>query len=76
MLVAEPGRVRTPLLLLLNAHEAPRRFELPPGLWRPRLDSTTPDGAPREVPGADAAWLVGHCEVGAHAVVLLQRVQA
>jgi glycogen operon protein len=76
MLVAEPGRVRMPLLLLLNAHDSPRRFALPPGLWRPRLDSTAADGAPHEASAGESAWLVGHCEVGAHAVVLLQRVQA
>jgi hypothetical protein len=45
-------------------------------LWRPRLDSTAADGAPHEASAGESAWLVGHCEVGAHAVVLLQRVQA
>jgi glycogen operon protein len=75
MLVAEPGRVRTPLLVLLNAHEQPCSFALPPGLWRPRLDSTTPTGAPAEAAPSPAAWHVGTCVVGAHAVVLLQRVQ-
>ncbi len=76
MLITEPGRVRTPLLLLLNAHEGPRRFELPPGMWRPRLDSTTPTGAPPVADPASPSWHVGQCTVGAHAVVLLQRVQA
>jgi glycogen operon protein len=76
MLVAEPGRVRTPLLVLLNAHERPCSFVLPPGLWRPRLDSTTPTGVPAEDAPTPAAWHVGTCVVGAHAVMLLQRVQA
>ena len=76
MLMGEPGRVRTPLLLLLNADAAPRRFELPPGLWRPRLDSSSPAGLPQASSGPEAAWQVGVCEVAAHAVVLLQRMRA
>ncbi|MFM7703412.1 MAG: glycogen debranching protein GlgX, partial [Rubrivivax sp.] len=82
MLVGEPGRVRTPLLLLFNAHESERRFELPPGLWRPRLDSSAPTGEPPPISPAaeqaapDPGWCVGSCLLGPHAVVLLQRVQA
>ncbi len=35
-----------PLLLLINPHEAPQRFALPPGRWRPLFDSVRADGGP------------------------------
>jgi glycogen operon protein len=48
VLIGRPGRGGPPLLALVNGDAAPRSFHLPPGRWRPLLDSGELDGAPRE----------------------------
>jgi hypothetical protein len=37
--IGAPGRGNQPLLLLFNAEPADTRFTLPPGDWRPLLDT-------------------------------------
>ena len=73
VLIGEPGRVLTPLLMLLNAHESPRRFALPPGAWQLRLDSSAATGIPSQRADRPAPPCAGACEVPPHAVLLLQR---
>ena len=46
-LIGEPGRVRAPLLLLVNADAADTTFMLPAGVWKVVLDSTHPRGLGR-----------------------------
>ena len=48
VLIGRPGRGGSPLLALVNGDGAPRSFRLPPGRWRPLLDSGEADGVPRE----------------------------
>ncbi|GAP35546.1 glycogen debranching protein GlgX [Piscinibacter sakaiensis] len=72
-LIGRPGRCESPLLLLVNADTAARRFRLPAGPWTLLLDSTTPDGRAHEpVDGAaevmlpaHALWLLGSAEAAA-----------
>ena len=42
--IGAPGRVRTPLLLMLNGRDASVKFCLPPGRWVCELDSTSARG--------------------------------
>lgn len=55
-LIGAPGRAHTPLLLLVNPHEQPRAFTLPPGPWEPLLDTATADGTPASASAVQHDW--------------------
>ena len=43
-LIGRPGRLRTPLLMLMNGDATPAAFMLPGGVWQVVLDSSDPRG--------------------------------
>ncbi len=65
-LIGQPGRARTPLLLLVNPDATDHDFVLPAGAWQAVLDTTHPHGVSR--------WQ-GHgpapLRLAAHSLVLL-----
>ena len=65
-LIGLPGRVRGPLLLLVNAGHGSRSFVLPTGDWVALLDSAQPTG---ETDWRGAGPM--QCQVAAHSVMLL-----
>ncbi|MDP1901941.1 MAG: glycogen debranching protein GlgX [Rubrivivax sp.] len=68
--IGEPGRSRSPLLLLLNGRDMDAQFILPPGEWEALLDTTRSDGR--------SVWRRGgaaHFDLRARSVVLLRDAQ-
>ena len=64
-LIGRPGRAAAPLLLLVNAGQAPQPFRLPAGVWQALLDSAEPHGRVRWHGQGEVA-----VEVAAHSLQL------
>jgi glycogen debranching enzyme GlgX len=60
-LIGQPGRSKTPVLLLVNAESDDHAFQLPKGAWQCVLDSTAPTGESHwQGAGGVAYWLPAH----------------
>lgn len=62
-LIGAPGRANAPLLLLVNPHNQPRSFTLPPGRWLPVLDTAQPNGLPAPHAGVHDSRRVSACSL-------------
>jgi len=66
-LIGQPGRAKSPLLMLMNASSSEKKYQLPNGQWHTLLDTHTPKGSP-EKPTAEHDYI----RVQSHSLVLLQ----
>ena len=67
-LIGQPGRSKTPLLLLVNPEANDRMFVLPTGSWRALLDTSMTEG---DTPALQTATSY---PLRAHSLALLQSV--
>ncbi len=65
-LIGQPGRARSPLLLLVNPEAKDVDFMLPAGVWQAVLDTSHPRGVARWQGQGEAPY-----RLGAHGLVLL-----